>query len=274
MSDTAQVLAGQVAVVTGAGRGIGKAIATMFARAGATIVAAARSANEVAATAAGITADGGKATSITVDVTSVESVADFAKQVTDEFGTIQVLVNNAGTHRGFGPIWEVDPVTWWKDIETSMFGPFLLSRAFIPGMLEAKGGRIVNLSSGAATEPRPYSSGYSAAKTGAQRFTESVQRSLAGTGVYMFSLNPGPVMTPMNIANRANETYQKWHPGQRDMTYFPPERAATFALALASGRGDSLAGRFVSTFDEIEDVIAGQDAIKAADLRLLTVQMD
>lgn len=274
MTSTDQVLAGQVAVVTGAGRGIGKAISLMFGAAGATIVAAARSAGEVEATAAEIIASGGKATSRTVDVTNIESVDAFAKSVTDEFGAIQVLVNNAGTHHGIGPIWEVDPKLWWQDVETSMLGPFLLSRAFLPGMLELKSGRIVNLSSGAATEPRPYSSGYSAAKTGAQRFTESVHSSLEGTGVLMFSLNPGPVLTPMNVRNQSSEAGKKWYPDQHTMSYFPAEKAAGYALTLVSGRADALAGRFVSTFDDLEALIEQADSINANDLRRLTIRSD
>jgi NAD(P)-dependent dehydrogenase (short-subunit alcohol dehydrogenase family) len=251
-----QELLGQVAIVTGAGRGIGRAIAIELGAAGAAVACAARTGGEVEETAAAIRSAGGVAAAFTADVIDRASVETMADAVEASLGPPDILVNNAGTHHGIGPIWEVDPGDWWRDIETSLLGVFLCSRAVLPGMLARGSGRIVNLSSGAATEPRPWSSGYTAAKTGAQRFTESVQLSLAGTGVRMFSLNPGPVLTPMNLRNRESPAWQKWYPAQRTMEYFPAEKAAGYVRVLCSGRADHLAGRFLSTFDDLEAVIA------------------
>lgn len=251
-----QELPGQVAIVTGAGRGIGRAIAIELGAAGATVACAARTSAEVEETAAAIRAAGGLAGAFRVDVTDRSSVEALAGAVEASFGPPAILINNAGTHQGIGPIWEVDPIDWWRDVETSLLGTFLCSRAVLPGMISRGAGRIVNLSSGAATEPRPWSSAYAAAKTGAQRFTESVHLSLAGTGVRMFSLNPGPVLTPMNLRNQESPAWQKWYAPGRTMEYLPAERAASYVRILCSGRADHLAGRFLSTFDDLEAVIA------------------
>jgi NAD(P)-dependent dehydrogenase (short-subunit alcohol dehydrogenase family) len=250
-----QELAGQVAIVTGAGRGIGRAIAFELAAAGAAVACVARTTGEVDDTAAAIRQGGGVATAFTADVVDRPSVEAMAAAAAASLGPPDILVNNAGTHHGIGPIWDVDPDDWWRDIETSILGLFLCSRAVLPDMLARGSGRIVNLSSGAATEPRPWSSGYAAAKTGAQRFTESVHLSLAGTGVRMFSLNPGPVLTPMNLRNRESPAWQRWYPSQRTIEYFPAEKAARYVRVLCTGRADHLAGRFLSTFDDLEAVI-------------------
>lgn len=265
-------LQGQVAVVTGAGRGIGATIATMFADAGATVALVARTVTEIEAGAAAIVAKGGKAIAVPADVRDEASVAAMMAAVTARLGVPDVVVNNAGTNSAIGPIWDVDPGDWWLDFETNVKGPFLVSRAVLPAMLARDSGRIINISSGAASEPRPYNSGYAAAKTAAQRFSESVQGTLAGTNVRMFSLNPGPVLTPMNIRNQASEASRKWNPPGRAMNWLPPEKAASYALVLASGRGDELAGRYVQVFDDIEVLIERAGEIVEKDMHRLAVQ--
>lgn len=263
-------LEGQVAVVTGAGRGIGRAIALAFAAAGATVVATSRTESQIGATVREITRSGGKAFAVRMDVTRLGSVTEAFNLIFKRTGTIDVLVNNAGTNLAYGPIWEVDPDDWVRDIETSLHALFYCSRAVLPHMIERASGRIINLSSGAATEPRPMTTAYSAAKTGAQRFSESLASAVGDSGVKVFSLNPGPVQTTLTAAQRDSPWWVEANPGT-DRRYFPPERAAEYALTLASGRADALAGRFVSTFDDLEEVIRRAPAIVANDLRRLVV---
>jgi 3-oxoacyl-[acyl-carrier protein] reductase len=199
-------LAGQVAVVTGAGRGIGKAIALTFGAAGATVIACARTSDEIENTATEIRASGGTASATVVDVTNEQSVANAFASILAEHGAIDVLVNNAGTNLALGQIWEVDPADWKRDIETSLYGPFYCCRAVIPSMVGRGSGRVINLSSGAATEPRPYTLAYTAAKTGAQRFSESLAAAVEPFGVKVFSLNPGPVRTSLTAGLRESST--------------------------------------------------------------------
>lgn len=189
-----------------------------------------------------------------VDVTNEQSVVAAFAAILAEHGTIDVLVNNAGTNLAFGQIWEVDPADWKRDIETSLYGPFYCCRAAVPGMVERGAGRIINLSSGAATEPRPYTLAYTAAKTGAQRFSESLAAAVEPFGVKVFSLNPGPVRTSLTAGLRESELGKRYFDESR-LDYFPPERAAGYALMLASGRADHLSGRFVSCFDDLEAVV-------------------
>ncbi len=176
--------------------------------------------------------------------------------IKEQHGAIDILVNNAGTNLALGQAWEVDPADWRRDIETSLYGPFYCSRAVLPAMVERGAGRIINLSSGAATEPRPYTLAYTAAKTGAHRFSESLRHAVEPFGVKVFSLNPGPVEDFSHCRTRRRPALGKKYFDDSKLDYFPPERAAGYALILASGRADHLAGRFVSSFDELEAVVA------------------
>jgi NAD(P)-dependent dehydrogenase (short-subunit alcohol dehydrogenase family) len=264
-------LAGQVAVVTGAGRGIGKVVALTFAKAGATVVACARTPAEIEETAAEIRAAGGTATVSALDVTDEPSVNEAFAAIHAEHGVIDILVNNAGTNLALGQIWEVDPADWRRDIETSLYGPFFCSRAVLPAMVERGAGRIINLSSGAATEPRPYTLAYTSAKTGAHRFSESLAIAVEPFGVKVFSLNPGPVKTSLTAGLRGTELGKKYFDDSK-LDYFPPERAAGYALILASGRADHLAGRFVSSFDDLEAVVAESRDVLPGQYRRLAIQ--
>lgn len=264
-------LAGQIAVVTGAGRGIGKSIALTFGRAGATVVACARTSEEIEATAAEIRETGGAASAAVIDVTNEQSVTNAFASILAEHGTIDVLVNNAGTNLALGQIWEVDPADWKRDIETSLYGPFYCCRAVIPSMVERASGRVINLSSGAATEPRPYTLAYTAAKTGAQRFSESLAAAVESFGVKVFSLNPGPVRTSLTAGLRGSALGKKYFDESR-LEYFPAERAAGYALMLASGRADHLSGRFVSSFDDLESVIESTRDVLAPTYRRLAIE--
>lgn len=271
--DSHDSLEGEVAVVTGAGRGIGKVIALTFAKAGATVVACARTPAEIQATAAEIRDVGGSALAVPLDVTDETSVTAAFAEIHAEHGAVDILVNNAGTNLALGQAWEVDPADWRRDIETSLYGPFYCSRAVLPAMVERGAGRIINLSSGAATEPRPYTLAYTAAKTGAHRFSESLALAVEPFGVKVFSLNPGPVETSLTAGLRTSELGKKYFDGSK-LDYFPPERAAGYALILASGRADHLAGRFVSSFDELEAVVAesASGAVLPGQYRRLAIQ--
>src|SRR5579859_3230581 len=174
---------GDVALVTGAGRGIGKAIPVALAIAGARVVLTARSASEIDQTLAEIESSGGQALAVPADVSTPAAVASLVDRAQVKVGTIRVLVNNAGVLEPVALLWEVDPDKWWHSVEINLRGPFLCMRAVLPGMIARGRGRGVNLASRAAKVPIADGTAYAASKTGLVRVTESLAWELEGCGV-------------------------------------------------------------------------------------------
>jgi 3-oxoacyl-[acyl-carrier protein] reductase len=148
-------LKGKVAIVTGSGRGIGKATAISFAKEGANLVVVSRTFSEVLETAKQIEMMGGKALSLKVDVSSRGDVEDMVNKALDRFGRINVLVNNAGMLGPIGPLYENDVNEWIKTVHVNLIGAFLCCKAVLPLMIRQRRGKIINLSSGGATYPKP-----------------------------------------------------------------------------------------------------------------------
>ena len=269
-------LQGEVAIVTGASRGIGRAIAEGQAREGAKVALLARSRDEIEAVAAAINAAGGTARAFTVDVLDLAAVERVVTGVEAAFGGVTLLTNNAAAFRAIGPIWTVDPGEWWQDVETNLRGPFNCSRAVLPGMLDRRRGRIINLAGGGAATSFPNGSGYGTSKAGLLRFTESVSDTLAGTGVMMFAMDPGLVHTSMTDYQLASAAGQKYLAGIQGLfdrhIDVPPTRAAELSVEIGSGRFDRLAGRMLMAARG--DAGLGEaevDGIVANDLRSLRV---
>src|SRR5436190_1361245 len=151
-------LAGEVAVVTGAGRGIGRALAMAQAAEGAKVALLARTAAEIETVAETIRATGGTARAYAVDLTGLEAVDKVVAAVERELGPIGLLTNNAGVFGAIGPIWVVEPDDWWRDVETNLRGTFNCSRAVLPGMISRKRGRIINLTGGGTATSFPIGS--------------------------------------------------------------------------------------------------------------------
>jgi short chain dehydrogenase len=143
-------LTDSVALVTGGGRGIGRAIALALAREGAAIAIAARSPEELGRTLAELHVIHGRAIAVRADVTDRAAVERTVADTEARLGPIDFLVNNAGSASTVGPIWEVDPDEWWREVEVNLRGPLLCARAVLPGMIARRRGRIVNMASGIA----------------------------------------------------------------------------------------------------------------------------
>ena len=164
-------LTGEVAIVTGGGRGIGRAIAVALAKAGASVAVVAGSEDQLAETVREITELGSRAISIAADVSHPDAVQKMMVEVEKSLGSVDLLVNNAGLAGPIGPTWETAPDAWWRCLEVNLRGPMLCSQAVLPGMIARGDGRIVNVASGAGTFAIPYLGAYVTSKTALIKFT-------------------------------------------------------------------------------------------------------
>jgi 3-oxoacyl-[acyl-carrier protein] reductase len=253
----ARELEGQVALVTGGGRGIGRGIALELADAGMRVAVAARTADQVEETAQEI---GGLA--VTADVSKQEEVEAMVAAVERELGPIDLLVNNAGIGLMGKLPWEEEPEDWWRIFEVNVLGAYLCSRAVLSGMVERGRGRIVNTGSGASYLPMGGGpTAYGASKAALGRFTELLAGQVADRGIAVFVFSPGLVQTDMTSGFGD------------DLPWTPPELAPRLVRVLASGRADRLAGRYIhAEHDDIEDLIARADEIVERDLNAIRVQ--
>jgi 2-hydroxycyclohexanecarboxyl-CoA dehydrogenase len=193
-------LAPQVAWVTGAGRGIGRAIAEILARDGAAVVASARTADDVQGLARQIEKAGGQALGLSCDVGDEDQVqAAFAAAVV-RFQRIDILVNNAG-FADSAPFVRLDSALWDKTLAVNLTGTYRCMRAVLPGMIERRHGRIVNVASVAARVGFQYTAAYCAAKHGVLGLTRAVALEMASKGVTVNAVCPGWVDTDMTAAS-------------------------------------------------------------------------
>lgn len=268
-------LQGQVAIVTGAGRGIGREIASHLAAAGARVALTARSTEQLETAAAEIRDAGGTALAVPADVTDQSAVAQLVEQVEAELGPVDLLVNNAGSFYAIGPLWEVDPDRWWTDVTINLRGPFLACRTVLPGMIQRGRGRIINLIGGGTGTPFAYGSGYGSSKAAVMRLTECLAEELrqAGSPVAVFALGPGLIRTTLTEYQLHSPEGKQWMPRIERMfdtgQDVPPTRAAALAVQLAGGRFDRLAGRAFSIGDDLEGLLARQEEIIRKDQKTL-----
>jgi NAD(P)-dependent dehydrogenase (short-subunit alcohol dehydrogenase family) len=185
-------LANRVALVTGAGRGLGKAIARGLAREGANLVLVARSQNELAAAAQELTSNGADVLTVPGDVTNEPYVDDLFRQTLDRFGRIDLLVNNAGAFDG-GPLDELSAEAWDKVMAVNLRAPFLCTRAAMRVMKRQRGGRIINIGSISAQRVRPHSAPYSASKHGLWGLTQATALDGREFGITCCCLHPGNI---------------------------------------------------------------------------------
>lgn len=251
-----------VALVTGGGRGIGRAIALALADAGFGVSVLARSTDELEQTRVEIAERGGAAAAFACDVRDEEAVRAAVEQTESALGPIAALVNNAGTGRAVGPLWSVDPQDWWMDVETSLRGAFNACRSVVPGMLERGTGRIVNIASYVAVRPAPYQTGYAAGKAALVSLSESLAASLAPRGVRVFAFTPGYVDTEMTRGMRESA----WLPDLGTGRVLTADEGARVVARIVSGELDALSGRLLHALDDPDELLRRVVEIERDDL--------
>lgn len=267
MSDSVPApAAARTALVTGAGRGIGRAIAVGLVARGLSVGLLARDAAALDEVAAACRAAGAAAVPVVADVSDPEAVAAAVRTVEAELGAVGLLVNNAGAiEQVEAPFLDVDPADTWRVVEVNLRGPLLVTHAVLPSMLAAGGGRVVNLSSGMAYKALLAYTGYAVSKGALARFTAQLAAQYGAAGVRAFDLAPGTVRTAMSTA-------MPLHAGRTEWT--PPERTVELVAAIAAGRLDELSGRFFRAgTDTVESLLALRDDILAQDARVLRLAL-
>jgi NAD(P)-dependent dehydrogenase (short-subunit alcohol dehydrogenase family) len=259
-------LVGQVALVTGAGRGIGRAMAEALAAAGAKVGLLARTAAQVRETEARVAAGGGVALAVTADVRNPDQVAEAVGEVAAQLGPVDLLVNNAGTNAAIGPIWEVDPEEWWSVVAINLRGPFLCARAVLPAMIEHGRGRVVNVASHASVRAGPYNTAYASSKTALVRFTDCLAEEVRPHGIAVFALSPGSVQTALTDGVRSSPAGRRWRFGElAALQWVPPDLAADAVVFLATGAADGLTGRFFHVSNDVRRLAGEAERVVAGD---------
>ncbi len=200
MNGPNDILAGKVAVITGAGRGIGKAIALAYADAGAAISCAARTAAEIQDTEKAIIQSGGRALAVPADVTRVDSVNSLFKTTADFFGSIDILVINAGAIYDRRTVEESSIDDWKRTLEVNLTGAYLCARAAVPYLKQRGGGKIITIGSGLGHRGNAGRSAYACSKAGLWMLTRVLAQELWEYNISVNELIPGPVETSMDAA--------------------------------------------------------------------------
>jgi NAD(P)-dependent dehydrogenase (short-subunit alcohol dehydrogenase family) len=270
-------LGGQVAIVTGAGRGIGRAMAGALAMAGAAVAAVARSEDQLAETVELVRGMGGRAIALPADVTDRQAVDRAVGETERRLGPVDLLVHNAGHGGRVGPLWEIEPDEWWRCVEVNLRGAFLCTRAVVPGMVARRRGRIIITSSLAGVGPWPYMSAYAVGKAAVTRFGENLAAETAPFGVSVFALHPGSVRTAMWESIFLSDEAARYLPDtynyvSRGGSGVPAECSAKLALLLASGPLDALSGCLISVEDDVAGMVQRAEEIRERELYTLRLR--
>jgi len=243
----------QTALITGASRGIGRAIALLFAQHHIHCVLVARNSSNLRKVQQEIEAQGGRATIYECDLTSSESIKTLTQKIEQEVGLISILVNNAGVATS-AKLDETDDTLWRDTLALNLDAPFYLSRAFVPHMKKLSGGSIVNVASTAALEGYAYTSAYTASKHGLLGLTRALAVELKKSNIQVNAICPGFVRTDivresaLNISKRTGRSIEESESElaklNKDGRLMEPEEVAAVALQLVSS-GNTITGKAV-----------------------------
>ena len=232
-------LAGKVAIITGGGRGIGRAIALAFAREGASIVVSARTGPEIEEVAREVEKQGQKSLALQADVSREESVENMIGETLKTFERVDILVNNAGTNLPYRNVVDLTLAEWNRVLEVNLAGPFLCCRAVLPTMIQQRSGKIINISSIGARYAAAGRSPYRSSKAALLQFTYCLAAEVKQYGIDVNAVCPGPTETQMmkEIAR-----------GSLFPVLIRPEEIAEVVLFLASQHSSAITGTAIDAF--------------------------
>jgi 3-hydroxybutyrate dehydrogenase len=246
---------GRRALVTGAGRGIGRSIALALAEAGADVAVTARTSSEIEQVAAGIKAMGRNSLAIPCDVTDPAQVAKLSATLAEQVGAIDILVNNAGSGKSHKFVTHPDDL-WHEMLSINLTSVYYVTKAFAPGMVERKWGRIINVASVASKVGARYIAAYTAAKHGVLGLTRALAAEFVSDGITVNAICPGYVDTPMTDASienmvkrtgmsdeKAREILVQTSPQNR---LIEPEEVAAIAVFLAQESSKGITGQSIN----------------------------
>jgi len=268
-------LSTQVAIVTGGGRGLGRAYVQSLAAAGAKVAIVDRLADPLAETLALVEATGGTACTFTADVTDQPAMAQVVAAVEQQWGPIDVLVNNAAVVTPLGFDWEIDPAEWWRTLEINVYGPFLCTHLVLPSMIARRRGRIVNISSIAAHSIHPYGTAYCASKAALTHMTNLLADAVKAYGIAVFALSPGAptamietIATSPQVPEPVRLSFRQFFETGRGMA-----ESVSMLMFLVSGQADKLTGRYLSAQDLPDDLLHRSEQIVQDDLYTLRLRV-
>jgi len=254
-----------VALITGGGRGLGRAFAQALAQAGSRVAITARSAQQINESAQLIEQAGGRVMAVAADVTDRHAIEQLVAKVEEQLGSIDLLINAAGTLQALGPAAKIDPDEWWREVEINLRGTYLCARAVLPRMIARGRGRIINVASAAGIQALDTVSAYGISKTAVIRLSECLANENHEHGISVFAINPGTVRTSMSdyaaesaeVGRRA-PWVQAWfrqlfETGQDT----PIEHSVRLVLELATGKFDALSGE-----DDLPELVKRADDIR------------
>ncbi len=252
----------QVAVVTGAGRGIGRAIAEALASEGMSVGLIARSRDQLEEVKAVCDGLGGLAHAVAVDVADHVAVHGAVTAIEQHLGPVELLVSNAGVEGPEEPLWEAGYGAWWHTVEVNLGGALAAAAAVLPGMVARGHGRIVHMNSLIGIRDGAEYGAYAVAKGALLRLGGVLAASLADSGVVVLDISPGLVRTPLTESMAIYD-------GVADDQWTPIEKSVALTVAIAQGRLDLLSGRFVHAKDDWEMLARRAQEIIATDGRTL-----
>jgi len=239
-------LAGKRALVTGASRGIGRAIAVAYAAAGARVALASRKQESLDGVAREIAAQGGTALAVACHVGRRDDIHRLVDRVVDSWGGLDVLVNNAGTNPTMAPLTQLEEGIWDKILDVNLKGPFLLSQRVAPLLVAAGGGSIINMSSVGGIDPFPLLGAYGVSKAGLNCLTKVLARELGPAGIRVNAIAPGLIDTQFSAALFQSEAiYQASIARTALGRHGVPDDLVGIALFLASDASAYLTGQTI-----------------------------
>jgi len=254
----------RVALIVGAGRGIGEAIALRFGAEGARLILAARSTRELETVAEMVKAAGGTAEYVAADVAVTGDVSRLVQKSVESFGRIDILVNAAGIYGPIGRVWEIDANEWMHTFSVNLFGCFLLCQAVLPHMIRTGGGKIINFSGGGATSPLSRFSAYGVSKAAVVRLTETLAEEVKEFNIQVNAIAPGAVDTKLQdsvlaAGEKAGDLLQRIRRlRETGEGGTPREVPAELAVFLASADSGNLTGRLISAPNDKWESWTGQ----------------